>query len=480
MKSTCLSRILAVMAIALVVACTPAQKGNNVSYELKSAMQDGKMVFVGMGGSIDGVVNPTLQAKVGDIVSLTLMSGEGAEHNFALPDLNVDSPHVLGQGKTITVTFGVDHAGTFPYFCSLAGHRQAGMEGQFVATGDTAQATTGAPTADMTSMAGMGSTAAPVAAGGAAAATGADISRDPTDLPSPILARGPTNVRIDLEAQEVVGQLAQGTTFTYWTFNGKVPGPFFRVRVGDTVEVHLKNAANSTMPHSVDFHAVTGPGGGAVYTTTPPGQETTFTFKALVPGLFVYHCAVPMVAEHIANGMYGMILVEPEGGLPQVDREFYVMQGEIYTNGAYGDKGAQVADITKLLNEIPEYYVFNGSTDGLTTDHPLKAKVGETIRIFFGVGGPNKVSSFHVIGETLDKVYDLASLTTPPMTDVQTTLVPPGGATIVELSLQVPGRYVLVDHALARMQRGLAGFLMVDGPAAPDIINGTPMPGSGH
>ncbi len=466
------------LMVVILAACAKAPENNHVSYEIKSAMQDGKMVFVGVGGDIDGVVNPTLQAKVGDIVSVTLMSGEGAEHNFTLPDLNVDSPHVLGQGKTITVTFGVDHAGTFDYFCGLPGHKDAGMEGKFVATGATAQSTTAVPTADMTSMAGM-ATSQPAAAADVAA-TGADIARDPTDLPGPIGARGPTTVRIDLEAEEVVGQLAQGTTFTYWTFNGKVPGPFFRVRVGDTVEVHLKNAAGNTMPHSVDFHAVTGPGGGAVFSTTAPGQETVFTFKALVPGLFVYHCATPMVAEHIANGMYGLILVEPEGGLPKVDREFYVMQGEIYTSGAYGDQGAQVPDITKLLNEMPEYYVLNGSVGALTTDHPLTANVGETIRIFFGVGGPNKISSFHIIGETMDRVYNLGSVTTPPMTDVQTTLVPPGGATIVELSLQVPGRYMLVDHSLSRMQRGLSGYLIVNGPNAPDIFDGTPMPGSGH
>ncbi len=479
MNRSIVSRISAILLVVVLTACAQTQAPNHVSYELKSAMQDGQMVFIGVGGSIDGVVNPTLEAKVGDIVSVTLMSGEGAEHNFTLPDLNVDSPHVVGQGKTVTVTFGVDHAGTFPYFCGLPGHRQAGMEGKFVATGGAAQAsTTTTPSTDMTSMAGMSTTAPTTAAG--APATGVDIVRDPTDLPGPIGQRGPTTVRIDLDAQEVVGQLAQGTTFTYWTFNGKVPGPFLRVRVGDTVEVHLKNAAGNTMPHSVDFHAVTGPGGGAVFSTTPPGQETVFTFKALVPGLFVYHCATPMVAEHIANGMYGLILVEPEGGLPKVDREFYVMQGEIYTSGAYGDQGAQVPDITKLMNETPEYYVFNGSVDGLTSEHPLTANVGETIRIFFGVGGPNKISSFHIIGETMDRVYNLGSLTTPPMTDVQTTMVPPGGAAIVELSLQVPGRYMLVDHSIVRMQRGLSGYLIVNGPNAPDIFNGTPVPGSGH
>ena len=320
--------------------------------------------------------------------------------------------------------------------------------------------------------------AAPVAS--QAPTTGADIVRDPTDLPAPLEVREPTTVRIDLEAVEVVGQLADGTTFTYWTFNKQVPGPFFRVRVGDTVEVHFKNNAASSMNHSVDFHAVTGPGGGAVFTSTPPGQETVFTFKALIPGLFVYHCATPMVAEHISNGMYGMILVEPEGGLAKVDREFYVMQGEIYTSGDFGAQGMQMPDVTKLLNETPDYYVLNGAVGALTTDHPLKANVGETVRIFFGVGGPNKTSSFHVIGEIFDRVYNQASLTSDPLTDVQTTIVPPGGATMVEFGLQVPGRYILVDHALSRLQRGLAGYLIVEGPEAPDIFLGTPSAGSGH
>ncbi len=311
-------------------------------------------------------------------------------------------------------------------------------------------------------------------------AAGADIVRDPTDIPAPIGQREPQKVRIDLETVEIEGQLADGTTYNYWTFNGKVPGPFFRVRVGDTVEVHLKNLMNSSMAHSVDFHAVTGPGGGAVFSNTMPGEETVFTFKALIPGLFVYHCATPMVAEHISNGMYGMILVEPEEGLPAVDREFYVMQGEIYTSEAFGSTGHLTENMQALLNEDPEYFVLNGAVGGLTAQKPLKANVGETVRIFFGVGGPNFTSSFHVIGEMFDRVYDQASLTSPALTNVQTTMVPPGGATMVEFQLQVPGKYILVDHALARLQRGLAGFLIVDGPAAPEIFDGTPMPGSGH
>jgi copper-containing nitrite reductase len=310
--------------------------------------------------------------------------------------------------------------------------------------------------------------------------TGVDIVRDPTDLPAPLEIREPTTVRIDLEAVEVEGQLADGTTFTYWTFNGAVPGPFFRVRLGDTIEVHMKNNTTSAMHHSVDFHAVTGPGGGAVMTQTEPGKETIFTAKALNVGLFVYHCATPMVAHHISNGMYGLILVEPEGGLPPVDREFYVMQGDIYTTGAFGEQGKQTTDITKMLDEDPEYIVFNGAVGALTTQKPLKANVGETVRIFFGVGGPNLTSSFHVIGEIFDRVYDQASLTGAPLTDVQTTIVPPGGATMVEFGLEVPGNYILVDHALSRLQRGLAGFLIVEGPAAPQIFLGTPSAGSGH
>ena len=310
--------------------------------------------------------------------------------------------------------------------------------------------------------------------------TGADIVRDPTDLPAPLAVREPQTVRVDLETIEVEGQLADGTTFTYWTFNGAVPGPFIRVRVGDTIEVHLKNSASSVMNHSVDFHAVTGPGGGAVMTQTEPGKESVFTAKALNIGLFVYHCATPMVANHISNGMYGLILVEPEGGLPPVDREFYVMQGDIYTTGAFGEQGMQMTDVTKLLNEDPEYVVFNGAVGALTTQKPLKANTGETVRIFFGVGGPNLTSSFHVIGEIFDRVYDQASLTSAPLTNVQTTLVPPGGATMVEFRLEVPGNYILVDHALSRLQRGLAGYLVVEGEPNPEIFNGTPSADSGH
>ena len=296
------------------------------------------------------------------------------------------------------------------------------------------------------------------------------IVRDPTDLPPPIGKRGPQRVKIDLETVEVTGKLTDGATYRYWTFNQKVPGPFVRVRVGDTVEVRLKNHDDSALMHNVDFHAVTGPGGGAKATDASPGETRGFEFTATNPGLYVYHCAVPMAAQHISNGMYGMILVEPEGGLAKVDHEFYVMQGEIYTEQKLGAKGALTESYDKRMDERPEYFVFNGAVGALTKEKPLKAKVGETVRIFFGVGGPNYTSSFHVIGEIFDRAYNLGSLTSPPTRDLQTVTVPPGGATVVEFKLQVPGKFMLVDHALTRVERGLAGVLEVTGPDNPDVF----------
>lgn len=452
--------------------------GKIVEYTLESALADGKMVFVGMGGDIDGLTNPDLAANAGDTVRVTLISGEGAAHNIVFDAFNARSEDVVGQGNSVILEFTPDREGTFAYFCDIPGHRQAGMEGKFIVGSGTT--TTQNETANTYTSSAKADNIAAVPAG-PADASAVDIVREPTDIPAPVGNRGPETQRIDLETIELAGQLADGTTFKYWTFNGKVPGPFIRVRVGDTVEVHLKNLPDSLMAHSVDFHAVTGPGGGAVATQTQPGGETMFTFKALNPGLFVYHCATPMVAQHIANGMYGLILVEPEGGLPPVDREFYVMQGEVYTAQPFGTTGQLTEDTVKLLNENPEYFVFNGASMALASDaHALRANVGDTVRIFFGVGGPNFTSSFHVIGEIFDRVYNQASLTSPPLTDVQTTLVPPGGATMVEFKLEVPGRYLLVDHALSRLQRGLAGYLYAEGDPNLEIFNGEETAGSGH
>ena len=454
--------------------------GKVVEYTLESSMADGMMMYKGVGGDIAGVKNPTLSANVGDTVRIILIAGDSVEHDVGFPDFNAQSDKVAGKGSTSTFEFVADKPGSFPYNCLIPGHKEAGMFGMFEVAGELPAVAEGGDYVSGAPMTSITSFSGPVLVNNPPINNGADIVRDPTEIPAPIGDREPRTVRIELETIEIEGQLADGTTFKYWTFNGKVPGPFYRVRVGDTIEVYLKNMPSSTMAHSVDFHAVTGPGGGAVLSQTPPGEQAMFTAKAINPGLFVYHCATPMVAQHIANGMYGLILVEPEEGLSPVDREFYVMQGELYTNEAFGSTGQLTENLSALLNEDPEYLVFNGAVGGLTEQKPLEARVGETVRIFFGVGGPNFTSSFHVIGEIFDRVFDQASLTSPPLTDVQTTLVPPGGATMVEFGLEVPGNYILVDHALARLQRGLAGYLVVEGPENPEIFHGTPTGDSGH
>jgi nitrite reductase (NO-forming) len=311
-------------------------------------------------------------------------------------------------------------------------------------------------------------------AAAAPAAAAQDIVRRGDDLPGPLAVRGPQLVRINLTTTEVTGQLADGATYRYWTYNAKVPGPFVRVRVGDTVEVTLNNAADSMMMHNVDLHAVTGPGGGAAASSAQPGETKTFTFKALKPGLYVYHCATPMVAQHIANGMYGLILVEPAEPLPAVDHEFYVMQGELYTEEDMGSQGELTESIEHLLDERPSYYVMNGAFKALTGDRRMKVKVGETVRIYFGVGGPNKGSSFHVIGEIFDRVYDLGSLGRGVTNDVQTVSVAPGGAVAVDIKFEVPGTYFLVDHALSRVDRGAAAAIEVTGADAPEIYHAAP------
>ena len=294
----------------------------------------------------------------------------------------------------------------------------------------------------------------------------------PPHVPPPITRQHAARVVVHLEVREEIMRLADGVEYTFWTYGGTVPGSFIRIREGDVVEFHLDNHPSSKLPHNIDLHAVTGPGGGATSTFTAPGHSSQFTFKALNPGLYVYHCATAPVPMHIGNGMYGLILVEPKGGLPKVDREFYVMQGEFYTTGRYGEEGLQSFDMAKAIDEHPAYVVFNGSVGSLVGDKAVTAKVGETVRIYFGVGGPNLTSSFHVIGEIFDRVYPEAGLSLPNA-NVQTTLVPSGGAAVVEFKVDVPGTFILVDHSLTRaFNKGALGMLKVNGDEDRVIYSG--------
>lgn len=293
----------------------------------------------------------------------------------------------------------------------------------------------------------------------------------PPAVPPPITRRTPAKVVVHMEVREMQMPIADGATYTFWTFGGTVPGPMVRVRRGDLVEFHLQNHPQNTMPHNIDLHAVTGPGGGATSTFTAPGHQTQFTFQALNAGVYVYHCATAPVGMHIANGMYGLITVEPEEGYPHVDREYYVMQGEFYTRGNYREPGLQPFDMQRAINEDPAYVVFNGRDGALTGNRALTANVGETVRIFAGNGGPNLVSSFHVIGEIFDRVYQEGGSTAN--SNVQTTLLPAGGSAVADFRVEVPGTFILVDHSIFRtFHKGTLGMLTVTGPENRTIYSG--------
>lgn len=441
-------------------AATPAIQKEAVSHiKLSTGLVDGKMVYL----DAQGKANPALRVNVGETVVLTIHSGEGAEHDIVIPELKVHSKHFNASTGPVQVRFKALQAGKFTYYCSIPGHRQIGMEGVIEVIGSAAdmaaaKATKARPLARAASVA---PAAAPIAA---AAADAVSIAMDPNAVPAPLGTRAPQLVKYRIETVELNGKLDDGTTYDYWTFDKKVPGPMLRVKQGDTIELTLANPKSSRMIHSIDLHAVTGGHGAGADTQVAPGQEKTVRFKALNPGLYVYHCATHSIPQHIASGMYGLILVEPAAGLPKVDREYYVMQGDMYTKHALGTQGHHEYSHERASDELPTFYTFNGSVGALTKEFKMTAKVGETVRYYFGVGGPNKVSSFHVIGEIFDKVYSEGSPTTVK-NDVQTTLVAPGGATMVEFKLNYPGKYLLVDHALSRVGKGLVGTLDVSGVA---------------
>ncbi|HEZ0925641.1 TPA: nitrite reductase, copper-containing [Neisseria meningitidis] len=289
------------------------------------------------------------------------------------------------------------------------------------------------------------------------------------EVPPAIDRDYPAKVRVKMETVEKTMKMDDGVEYRYWTFDGDVPGRMIRVREGDTVEVEFSNNPSSTVPHNVDFHAATGQGGGAAASFTAPGRTSTFSFKALQPGLYIYHCAVAPVGMHIANGMYGLILVEPKEGLPKVDKEFYIVQGDFYTKGKKGAQGLQPFDMDKAVAEQPEYVVFNGHVGAIAGDNALKAKAGETVRMYVGNGGPNLVSSFHVIGEIFDKVYVEGGKLINE--NVQSTIVPAGGSAIVEFKVDIPGSYTLVDHSIFRaFNKGALGQLKVEGAENPEIM----------
>ncbi len=424
---------------------------NDVSYTLRAE----NMAFIGVGGAIDGITNPDLPIEVGDRVTITMIMGEANLHDITVEYYNVATSQLTEDGSEDFLTFIASAEGTFAYYCSIPGHRAGGMEGNIIIGS------------------GQGPSNFVEAQIGAAMDVDTDnIARDPLDIPPPTGRNVTADVHIYMEAVELVAEIQSGTTFTYWTYNGTVPGPMFRARVGDTVFVHFSNLEENTMHHNVDFHSVTGQGGGAAATEAAPGTTSVFSFKAMHPGLFVYHCATPDIPTHISKGMYGMILIEPEIPLPPVDKEVYIMQGDIYTKWRPGAEGHQEFDDNALFEESPTYVVFNGKFATFTGEDTIQAEVGDTMRIYFGVGGPNTISSFHLIGEIFDYVYNMGDLVSEPMQSVQTIAVVPGGAVVVDVTFDVPANYILVDHALTRaFHKGAVGIIAVTGDENPNVIN---------
>jgi nitrite reductase (NO-forming) len=415
----------------------------------------------------------SLQVAVGQRVTLTLQNTGVVEHDATIPSTGFSL--LARAGQTATGEFTIDKPGTFDFICSIPGHKDAGMKGTLTVVDPTAPAAA-VPAGTAHDMAGM-----PTASNADVLIKPLPANLMPLGAPQmvpPITRTEPAYVKFDLVTTKVTAQLASGVAYEYWTFNDTVPGPMLRVRQGDTVEIDLTNAADAGVTHSIDLHAVTGPGGGAKVMQIAPGETGAFKFQALNPGIYVYHCATPMVAQHIASGMYGLIVVEPKGGLPRVDHEYYLMQGDFYLQGQRGEEGLRPFDLNKMLDERPDYVLFNGAVGSRTGDNAFTAKVGESIRIFFGVGGPNLTSSFHVIGAIFDRVYPEGSLTSTPETNVQTTHVSAGGATAAEFTARVPGTYPIVDHSLGRMEKGAAAQIVVEGPDQPDIFQSI-KPGSG-
>jgi len=423
---------------------TPVPNGPPVSFELKAFMTG----YVGVNGSINGTRDPTLTVGWGDHVTIVLVDGENAQHDLHVDGYNLQTNWVTSVGQQATLSFQATLTGSFDYYCTFPGHRQSGMQGLFV----------------------VGAASNPI--GPEANLTTPWISHDPTAIPPPITRNYSATVNIFLHAVEETAEIEPGVSYNYWTYNGTVPGPFFRVRVNDTVVVHFFNDPTSMMNHSVDFHAVTGPGGGAAATQTPPGHWSNFTFLAMTPGLFVYHCGSPNIPTHISNGMFGMFLVQPAQGLPPVDREFYLMENELYLQWPIHTLGNQLFNGTALLNGDPTYVVFGGRYDAYTGPHALKVAVNDTVRIFFGEAGPDMYSAFHMIGSMFDETWLYGDLTDPPLHNLQTVPVPPGSTAMMQFTAMYPGNYPLVDHQIANaIDKGAYAILNVTGWANSTIFH---------
>ncbi|HJR15857.1 MAG TPA: multicopper oxidase domain-containing protein [Gemmatimonadales bacterium] len=282
----------------------------------------------------------------------------------------------------------------------------------------------------------------------------------PKAEPAPVVARLAPAKRtrlhtIRLEMSHAPVTVAPGVQYAAWTFGGSVPGPVLRVGQGDTVEFTLINRAD--IPHSMDFHAAeVAP--SKKYVNVMPGDSLKYRFVPRVPGAFMYHCGTAPVAMHIANGMYGAIIVDPAKPLPKA-REFVFVQSEFYMTPKAAPDGTRSLQWDKLLSAAPDHVVFNGRADQYAS-HPVDVQPMEPLRLYVVNAGPNRISSFHVVGGMFDRVYE-GSPSAGPTIGVQTVNIPVGGGNIFELRLREPGDYPFVTHAFADATKGGVGVLRV-------------------
>jgi nitrite reductase (NO-forming) len=280
-----------------------------------------------------------------------------------------------------------------------------------------------------------------------------------TDATLPPIPAGDL-VKVHMKLKDMVVEIAPGVRYNTWAFDGHgAPGPVVHVRQGQTVEMTLTNGGS--IPHSIDFHAARiAP--NIAFRDAKPGESFTFRFKANDPGVFMYHCGTKPVLAHIANGMYGAIIVEPKEGLPPVDNEYVLVGSEWYLNGD-GIENAASLDMSKARSRMADWSTFNGYANQYVT-HPLTAKPGETTRFWVVAAGPTNNVNFHVVGTIFDRAWVNSDLKSPPQQGVQTVVVPAGGGAVFDVKIDDVGLYPFVSHAFADVDLGQVGLLKVGNP----------------
>ena len=263
-------------------------------------------------------------------------------------------------------------------------------------------------------------------------------------------------VPVHLTLKDVTIDIAPGVKYAAWAWAGGAPGPVVHVKQGQTVRMTLTNAG--AIAHSIDFHAARiAP--NVAFRDVDPGKSFTFEFKANDPGVYMYHCGTKPVLMHIANGMYGAIVVEPATPLPHADRNYVLVASEWYMDGDGISKPAQF-DMEKAHARVPDWMTFNGYA-GQYAKHPLTANPGETVRFWVVDAGPSIDTDFHVVGTILDRAWVASGLSSAPLRNVQTVTVPAGGGGVFDVKIDEPGSYPFVSHAFSSVDLGQVGVLNV-------------------